>query len=290
MTGFARAGGQQDGSVWTWEVKSVNGRNLDVRCRLPPGFESLEPTARAAVSKRFRRGHVSVHLQVSRGEGAATVRLNRELLDRFRGLAKELEAEGGVAPASADGLLGLRGVIEPAEPEQTDEERRAREAAMLATFDEALGGLAAARREEGARLGAIVAGQVDEIARLVEAGEACAEVRSEAIRARLRENVEALLEAVPALPEERLAQEAAILITKADVREELDRLRAHVAAVRELLAEGDAGGRRLDFLAQEFNREANTLCAKAGDAELTRVGLDLKVTIDQFREQIQNIE
>lgn len=290
MTGFARAGGQQEGLVWTWEVKSVNGRNLDVRCRLPSGFESLEPSARAAVSERFRRGHVSVHLQVSRGEGAATVRLNRELLDRLCALAKELEAEAGVAPARADGLLGLRGVIELAEPEPTDDERRARETAMLATLHEALDGLAAARREEGARLSAIVVGQIDEIARLVEAGEACAEVRPEAIRARLRENVEALLEMVPALPEERLAQEAAILITKADVREELDRLRAHVAAVRELLKEGDAGGRRLDFLAQEFNREANTLCAKAGDAELTRVGLDLKVTIDQFREQIQNIE
>ncbi len=249
-----------------------------------------EARARAAVSERFRRGHVSVHLQVSRGEGVSVVRVNRELLDRLRGLAKELEDEGGVAPASADGLLGLRGVIETAEPEPSEEERRDREVAMLASLDEALGGLAAARQEEGARLGAVVSGQIDEVARLVEAGEACAEARPEAIRARLRENVEALLEAVPALPEERLAQEAAILVTKADVREELDRLRAHVAAARELLAEGEAGGRRLDFLAQEFNREANTLCAKAGDAELTRVGLDLKVTIDQFREQIQNIE
>jgi uncharacterized protein (TIGR00255 family) len=290
MTGFARATGQGGAYAWTWEVKSVNGRGLDVRCRLPNGFEALEPAARAAVTKRFRRGSVSLQLQLSRAEGAAAVRLNRELLDWASALAKELEREAGLAPASADGLLALRGVIEPAEPEETDEARETRTAAMLADLGSALDGLAAARRSEGDRLSDVVATQLNDITALIGAAEASAAAQPDAIRARLRENIDALLEASPALPEERLAQEAALLITKADVREELDRLRAHVAAVGEILVEGEGGGRRLDFLAQELNREANTLCAKSADAELTRIGLDLKVLIDQFREQVQNIE
>jgi uncharacterized protein (TIGR00255 family) len=290
MTGFARAAGQGGAYAWTWEVKSVNGRGLDVRCRLPNGFEALEPAARAAVSERFRRGSVSLQLQLSRAEGAAAVRLNRELLDWASALAKELEREAGLAPASADGLLALRGVIEPAEPEETDEARETRTAAMLADLGSALDGLAAARRSEGDRLSDVVATQLNDITALIGAAEASAAAQPDAIRARLRENIDALLEASPALPEERLAQEAALLITKADVREELDRLRAHVAAVGEILVEGEGGGRRLDFLAQELNREANTLCAKSADAELTRIGLDLKVLIDQFREQVQNIE
>lgn len=290
MTGFARAEGQAGDYGWTWEVKSVNGRNLDVRCRLPSGTESLEPAIRAAVGERLKRGHIMVHLHLSRVSGVAAVRVNRELLEQVSRVASELAQGAGVAPPTADGLLALRGIVEIVEPEESAAEREAREGAMIATLGEALDRLNAARRDEGRRLAAVLGEQLDEIARLAAAGMTCASAQPEAIRARLKENLAALLDEAPALSEERLAQEAAVLIVKADVREEFDRLRAHIEAAREILAAGGAAGRRLDFLAQEFNREANTLCAKAADVGLTRVGLDLKTVIDQFREQVQNLE
>jgi uncharacterized protein (TIGR00255 family) len=290
MTGFARSQARAAAFDWTWEVKSVNGRGLDVRCRLPPGMEALEPGARAAVSERFARGHVVLHLQLTRRGGEAAVRLNREVLDQVRELARELESSAGAAPPRADGLLGLKGVIEVIEPEETEGERAAREEAMMASLVEALDRLQVARREEGARLGEILIVQLDEIDRLTGEAAACAAAQPEAITARLAEGVAALLEGAPSLNRERLEQEAALLINKADVREEIDRLGTHAGAAREVLAAAGPAGRRLDFLAQEFNREANTLCAKSADLALTRLGLELKVVIDQFREQIQNIE
>ena len=290
MTGFARSEGQADAYVWTWEVKSVNGRGLDVRCRLPAGMEALEPAVRARVAERLVRGHVVAHLQVSRGGGEATIRVNRPLLDQLCDLAKQLESEAGLAPARADGLLAVRGVIEAVAPEETAAEREHRVAAMIASLVAALDELAAARRQEGRHLAEALMAQLDEIARLAAAAEACAAAQPQAIRARLEEGLAALLEAAPALSEGRLEQEVAILITKGDVREELDRLGTHVDAARQLLRTGGPAGRRLDFLAQEFNREANTLCAKSAAAELTRLGLELKAVIDQFREQAQNIE
>lgn len=290
MTGFARAKARAGDFDWAWEVKSVNGRGLDVRCRLPAGMEIFEAKARAAISERFSRGHLVLNLQVARGEGETVLRLNHDLLEQVCTIAKELETSAGVAPARADGLLALRGVIEVAEAEETEEARGAREAAMMASLDEALDELVEARRREGERLGEVLATQLDQMERLAAAAEACAAAQPRAIRARLEEAVAALLEATPALSHERLEQEAALLFTKADVREETDRLGAHVAAARELLETGGAAGRRLDFLAQELNREANTLCAKSADVELTRIGLDLKAMIDQFREQVQNIE
>ncbi len=290
MTGFARAEGGEGAYEWAWEVKSVNSRGLDVRCRLPAGMEALEPAVREALAERIKRGHVVVHLQISLGQGEAQLRVNPNVLEQVAALAKELEIDAGLAPARADGLLALRGVIEVVEPEETAEERERREAALLASLAVALDELVAARRREGERLEATMSAQIDEIARLVTAAESCTATQADAIRARLAEGIALLLEQAPALSEDRLEHEAAILILKADVREELDRLSAHLAAARELLAGDAPAGRRLDFLTQELNREANTLCAKSSDIELTRLGLDLKAVIDQFREQVQNIE
>lgn len=289
MTGFARADGQSDSHVWTFEVKSVNGRGLDVRFRLPAGFDALETTARTEIARRLRRGNVSVALAVSRAAGAAAMRINRTLLDQLIAVCRDY-ADAGLAPPSLDGLLAIRGVVEPAEESESDEARVQLEAAVAATLVEALERLVAARFAEGARLAEVLAAQIAEIERLTDEASRTAAMQPAALKERLRSQVQALLDSVPALPEERLAQEAALLIARADVREELDRLRAHVAAARELLTEGGAIGRRLDFLCQELNREANTLCSKSSDVELTRIGLALKAAIEQFREQVQNIE
>ena len=288
--GFAR---QEDGDgtiSWTWEIKSVNGKSLDLRCRLPSGYEALEPVVRGAAPERCARGNLQVGLSVDTSDRPLRMRVNRELLDQLLELAKTLKDAPGAAPPRLDGLLALRGVVEAVEEEDSAEDRAAREAAMAADLALALDALVGMRRAEGARLHGLVDGHLSSMAALVGQAAASAAAQPEALRQRLKERVEELLAASPALPEERLAQEAAVLITKADVREELDRLEAHLAATRELLAEGGPVGRRLDFLCQEFNREANTLCSKAPDVELTRIGLELKGVIDQLREQIQNIE
>ena len=293
MTGFARAGGHDGDFSWTWEVKSVNGRGLELRCRLPGGMEALEAPARQLAAAKLRRGNVNINLQVSRAAGVSAYRLNHGLLRQLADIVREAEGVIDGAAPRIDGLLGLKGVLETIEPEESEEAREAREQAMLRSLAEAVAGLVAARAAEGSRLSAILREQIGDMARLTEQAAVCAALRPEAIKQRLKDQVAALLEASPALSEDRLAQEAAILVAKADIREELDRLRAHVAAAGDLLnSGGDAGGagRRLDFLSQEFNREANTLCSKSGDVDLTRIGLDLKLVIDRFREQVQNIE
>jgi len=296
MTGFARAEGADaadlhPGLHWAWEVKSVNGRNLEVRCRLPPGFEVLEAAARAALAERFKRGNVGLNLTLARGSEPPRARINRELLDQLMGLAAEYAAKGKAEPPRLDGLLAVRGVVEVVEEAEPSEEQRAvRLTRMNETLAHALEALAAMRHEEGGRLATLVGQHLDAIEALRQRAAATAAAQPAALKARLKAQVDALLEASPALPEERLAHEAALLVTKADVREELDRLAAHVAAARKLLAEGGAVGRKFDFLCQEFNREANTLCSKSVDVELTTIGLDLKAAIDQLREQVQNIE
>jgi uncharacterized protein (TIGR00255 family) len=291
MTGFARAEGRDDSLHWIWELKSVNGRTLDLRCRLPAGMDGLEPIARAAVAERLRRGNVSVSLTLMRGAKPPKVRINREVLAQLLIVVKELQGQVEAAAPRLDGLLGVRGVVDVIEEEEEDEAvRQARQERIAATLTEALDALRRMRAAEGARLAAIVGGHLDEIEKLRGAAAATAAVQPAALRERLRSQVAALLESVPALPEERLAQEAALIIAKGDVREELDRLAAHVAAARDLMAEEGAVGRKLDFLCQEFNREANTLCSKSTDVELTRIGLALKAAIEQLREQIQNIE
>jgi uncharacterized protein (TIGR00255 family) len=242
------------------------------------------------MSKAFARGNFQLNLTLDQSKQISAFQINREVLAQLKDIILELETEIPSAPARLDGLLGLRGVIETVEEVETEEQLQARKRAIESDLLLGIGRLRDARVEEGRRLDDVVRRMLSQIADLVEAASGLAAVQPDALRTRLREQVAALLEASPALPEERLAQEAALLISKADIREELDRLRAHVEAAKELLDKAGPCGRRLDFLCQEFNREANTLCSKSSDVELTRIGLELKATIEQFREQIQNLE
>jgi uncharacterized protein (TIGR00255 family) len=288
MTGFARAEGEADGISWVWELKSVNSRSLDLRLRLPPGFDPLEAQLRASLARRCRRGNIAATLSITRLVPPA-IRINRVVLAQIVALLGELAGDIDAAPPRLDGLLGLRGVIEPVEdePESVVEARRA---AVVDGWAEALDRLAVSRSEEGARLSATLSAQRADLAALVEAASGCAAAQPAAIRARLETLLGELTGLVPVMPQERVAQEVAMLVTRADVREELDRLRAHIAQAGALLERDDAVGRQLDFLCQELNREANTLCSKSADIELTRIGLALKVAIEQFREQVQNLE
>jgi uncharacterized protein (TIGR00255 family) len=290
MTGFARAEEHADGLSWVWEVKSVNGKALDMRFRLPPGFDALELPLRASLAQRLKRGAVTASLAVTRAGAASCVRINREALAAVLAIAREIANEVEAAPPRLDGLLAIKGVIETGDESEDEPSRERRHAALLQSWDAALGRLADVRLGEGARLEPVLDQRLGEIAGFVAAAEACAATQPEALRARLKAQVEELLQAAPALSPERLAQEAALIAAKADVREELDRLSAHLAAARALMSEGGAIGRRFDFLCQEFNREANTLCSKSSDMGLTRIGLALKAAIEQLREQVQNIE
>ncbi|MGO1117131.1 YicC/YloC family endoribonuclease [Rhodovibrionaceae bacterium A322] len=290
MTGFGRAQGGDERLSWSWELKCVNGRGLDLRFRLPYGWESLELPARQKASKLFKRGNFQMALALRSGSGPAQLQINRELLDQVVAVARDLADEMDAAAPRVDGLLSIRGVVETVEDGDDEALRAEREKAILADFETALASLQKAREDEGTRLAALVESHLADIEGLIAEAEAHTALQPESQRQRLKDMVATLLEANAALPEERLAQEAALLITKADVREELDRLIAHVAAARELLAEGGPMGRKLDFLCQEFNREANTLCSKSPDVSLTRIGLDFKSSIEQLREQIQNIE
>jgi uncharacterized protein (TIGR00255 family) len=290
MTGFARAHGAAGAYAWTWEVKSVNSKGLDLRLRLPPGWDTVEAPVRAAAAKSLARGAVSANLEVKREGAVAAVRVNEEVLAAvlatMQSVAKRVDAQ---AP-TLDGILGMKGVIEVVEAEVSEDDRRKAEAAVVAGFDKALADLVTARRSEGEALRQILTGRIEEIARLVATAEASPARKPEAIRAKLAEQVAILLDTGAKFDPDRLHQEALLIAAKVDVREEIDRLQAHVAAARELLKNGGAVGRRLDFLAQEFNRESNTLCAKANDSSLTAIGLELKATVDQFREQVQNLE
>jgi uncharacterized protein (TIGR00255 family) len=290
MTGFARAHGVTGTHTWAWELKSVNGKGLDLRLRLPPGWDAVEPAVRAAASQALARGNVTATLTVTREGAAPTVRVNEEALAAVLAALGRIAARVDAAPASLDGILGLKGVVEIVEAEESDAERGKAEAAVVKGFEIALADLVTARKSEGAALERILADRVAAIAKLVDQAEASPGRKLEAIRARLAEQVKALLDTDVKLDADRLHQEAALIAAKADVREELDRLKTHVTAARELLKNGGAVGRRLDFLAQEFNREANTLCAKANDGVLSAVGLEMKAVVDQFREQVQNLE
>lgn len=290
MTGFARSDGVLDGTAWHWELRSVNGRGLDIRLRLPPGFEALEPKVRERIAKGMARGSVNASLSVQRSARMGEVRLNHAALDRVLAIASRLSTETGAEKPRIETLLGLKGVLDIVDEANDEATQAAEQAAMLAGLDTALAGLLAARREEGGRLKEVISGQIDEIARLYGIVEAAPSRSVEAIRTRLAEQVARLMETGQGLDPARLHQEAVLLATRADVEEELKRLRAHVEAARALLSEGGAVGRKLDFLAQEFNREANTLTSKAADQEIARTGLALKVVIDQLREQVQNLE
>jgi uncharacterized protein (TIGR00255 family) len=290
MTGFARRDGGDGTISWTWEIKSVNGRSLDVRARLPQGYESLDPAVRSAVAAACSRGNVQVNLSMKRGSAPLQLQVNEDLLQQVIDLMAKLEARTQAAPPRLDGILALRGVLEAVEEEESPEHQAARLAALQSDLEAALQALVAMRAAEGARLLGMARGHVDAIERLADAARRCAATQPQALRQRLKEQLALIMEDSAGVSEDRLAQELAILAGKADVREELDRLAAHVEATRELLDQGGAVGRKLDFLCQEFNREANTLCSKSVDVELTRIGLDLKSSIEQLREQVQNIE
>lgn len=292
MTGFAReAGVLPDGSAFAIEIKSVNGRGLELRLRLPPGLDALEPPFREAASRRLKRGNVQAQLTL-RAEARAALAPDPQALERAVEVATALARRLGAGPPSAEALLALPGVMraEAAEPDEAEEE--ARRAALLAAFGRALDALLASRRAEGARLADILRALLDEIAALHAAAAQEAHGQPEQQRARLLESLAALLDdaARARIPEERLAQEVALLAAKSDVREELDRLGAHIAAARALVAEGAGAGRKLDFLVQEFVREANTLCSKSASVALTRTGLELKAAIERLREQAANVE
>nr|WP_233280768.1 YicC/YloC family endoribonuclease [Devosia oryziradicis] len=289
MTGYARAAGAVSGASFACEVRSVNGRGLDIRLRLAPGFDALESDIRQLVGKMISRGSVTLNLSVEREGAGGDLLVNRQALATVLAAIDELSGRIPAAPPSLDGILGLKGVLEQRDRPMSSDAEEALAAAILDGVSQALVDLVLARRHEGSQIAAILRERLDEIETLVQRAEAHPARSRETILAKLRQQV-ADLSADITIPEERLAQEALLLATKADIREELDRLTAHIATARQLIASGGAVGRRLDFLAQEFNREANTLCSKSNAVELTAIGLDLKAAIDQLREQVQNIE
>ncbi|MCU0954414.1 MAG: YicC family protein [Hyphomicrobium sp.] len=288
MTGFGRADGSVKGVRWYWEAKSVNGRGLDIRVRLPQGHDQLEPKVREAVARRFVRGSLTINLNAQRDVAAVDIKVNETALAQIISAVDQVRRLTGAAAPSAEGLLALRGVLDVSEADGALDDEVA--ASMLASLEEALQTLAEARAAEGRRLTQVLEAHIGEIERLARLVQTSPSRRPEAIRTRLQEQIARLTDAVPALDPARLHQEAILIATRSDVEEEVQRLAAHVASGRALLADRQPAGRKLDFLAQEFNREANTLTSKAIDMEISRAGLALKTVIDQLREQVQNIE
>ncbi|HET7911065.1 MAG TPA: YicC/YloC family endoribonuclease [Pseudolabrys sp.] len=290
MTGFARSHGVAGAYAWAWEIKSVNAKGLDLRFRFPPGWDAVEVPARARGTEKLSRGTVYANLTVERKGIQPTVRVNEPVLGAVLSALQRLSAKVKASPPTLDGILSLKGVIEVTEEDESEEDHRAAEAAIVSGFERALTALLDMRQAEGQTLGRLLSTRLDEITALSTRAEKAPGRKPEAIRARLAEQVSALLEASERFDSERLYQEAVLLAAKADIREELDRLASHAAQAKKLLADGGAIGRKLDFLAQELHRESNTLTAKANDLELTNIGLELKSTVEQFREQVQNLE
>ncbi len=290
MTGFARSHGVSGPYAWAWEIKSVNGKGLDLRLRLPPGWDAIEVPVRARAAEALTRGSLQANLTVERNGALPVVRVNAAVLEAILTTIRQLAAKVEAAPPSLDGLLALKGVIEVGDAEERQDERHNAEAAVVEDFSGVISALGEMRRHEGAALGRVLSARLGEIAALADRAEHVPGRRPDAIRARLAEQIATLLAQSDRFDPDRLHQEAILIATKADVREELDRLIAHIAQANHLIVQGGAIGRRLDFLAQELNREANTLCAKANDVELTNIGLGLKAAVEQFREQVQNVE
>jgi uncharacterized protein (TIGR00255 family) len=290
MTGFARSHGASGPYTFEWELKSVNAKGLDLRLRLPQGWDELEAFAKKRAGEILSRGTVYANLNVKRTSSASTVRVNEEVLASIVKVAGALAGKLDAVAPSTDGLLAIKGVIEIVEPESDEAEDKVARDAAAAAFDQALRDLVDMRRREGVSLGQILSQRIDEIERLAGRAEAAPGRKPDAIRARLAEQVAALLESSDRFDPDRLNQEALLVATKADIREELDRIASHVSQAREMIARGGPVGRRLDFLAQEFHREVNTCCSKSNDIELTNTGLELKSVVEQFREQVQNLE
>ena len=289
MTGFARADGHHGQASFSWEARSVNGRNLDLRFRLPSGLDGLEVKARALCQERLSRGNCTINLSVKREAGEMEIRLNEAALQQAVALGERARSLTNMAPPQLDTLLTMRGVVEFGENEESEEARAQFAEVLLGGLATALEGLVEARRQEGARLADVIGNQLKEMAALVEKAANAAARQPDMLKTRLAEQLDRLMDGA-ALDPDRLHQEAVLLAAKADIQEELDRLRAHLAAAQELLAAREPVGRKFDFLSQEFNREANTICSKAADIEVSRIGVELKTVIDQLREQIQNIE
>lgn len=290
MTGFARAEGSHGRCTWVWEVKTVNGKGLDLRFRLPGGFDNLEKPVRDMAQSLFKRGNFSIGLNIKWTDQTAGYQVNKQALDDLLAALPDIQSKVPDMPAPNLGdLLGVRGVVEPVE-ESLDDLRDALEPKLLENAHAAMTALKGVRDEEGARMADVLMGHLQTIEKLRDDAVRLAALQPEAITAKFKASIEEILKEVPPLPEEKIAQEVALLVAKADVREELDRLKAHCEAAHDLMKGASPVGRKLDFLCQEFNREANTLCSKSADVDLTRIGLDLKAAIEQFREQVQNIE
>jgi uncharacterized protein (TIGR00255 family) len=290
MTGFARTDGTHGDTSWYWEARSVNGRNLDLRLRLPSGFEGLEIKARSLCQEKLARGNCTISLWARRESGNTEIRLNEMALAQAQAVAERAQALTELKAPRLDTLLGMRGVVEVVEGEESEEAQAALTHALIAGLAAALNQLVSARAAEGERLQLVIGKQLAAIGHLVERAAVASARQPQAIATRLAEQIARLTEVASGLDPERLHQEALLLAAKADIQEELDRLRAHVAAANELMESDQPVGRKFEFLAQEFNREANTLCSKASDIEISRTGLELKTVIDQLREQVQNIE
>ena len=290
MTGFARVEGRAKGTRWAWEAKSVNGKGLDVRCRLPQGHEAIEPEVRALAQTKFSRGSIVVNLEVEREDGAESVRVNETTLNRILVLAKEIRKKHRLPAPSVEGLLALRGVLEVASEEEDAKVAASRKDAMLKSLAQAFDSLSQSRRSEGRKLRPVLESQIERIEQLTRAARDSPARSPDLVKARLKEQVARLLETGNSFDPDRLHQEAVLIATRSDIQEEIDRLTAHAESARDLLSNSEPVGRKFDFLAQEFNREANTLCSKAQDKTLTEIGLNLKAVIDQLREQVQNIE
>jgi uncharacterized protein (TIGR00255 family) len=290
MTGFARSHGGSGPYAFEWELKSVNAKGYDLRMRLPPGWDDLEALAKKRAGEVLSRGPVYANLNVKRANAASTVRINEEVLASIVRVAGVLAGKIDAVAPSIDGLLSIKGVIEIVEPESDEAEDKAAKVAAAVAFDQALSDLVAMRQREGVTLGQILIQRMDEIEMLAKKAEAAPGRKPEAIKARLAEQIAALLESSDRFDPDRLNQEALLIAAKADIREELDRIASHVSQVREMIGKGGPIGRRLDFLSQEFNREVNTCCSKSNDLELTNTGLEMKNVVEQFREQVQNLE
>lgn len=290
MTGFARKEASDGDTSWVWEMRSVNGKSLDLRFRMPSGLEAIEPQLREIAAKKLKRGNVQITLTMESGGGNVVPVLNQAAFDAATDMARNAAKRADLPMPGLEVILGIKGVVELAEPAEDEAVRAARNLRIIESFEETVASLASARQAEGASMGSVLAGQIDRIEQLKDEIKAAPSRSTEAIREKLGEQLSRLLEQSDGIDPQRLHQEAAILATKSDLQEEIDRLESHIGSARSLIASDEAIGRKLDFLAQEFNRECNTICSKSNASSVTTAGLEMKVVIDQFREQVQNIQ